>query len=197
MAKNKTFEFCPRCHTVNLKIMEVSEERRVWYQNGLGKLQEPKAGVHEHGDVLRTLAQCQNPECGHIWVIRGITEASELPNWFDKVVGSIPEAPAPPPTVADIALDDEEEETDEVVPARPSREPKEPITYFDENGVPIVKKRRGRPAKAKEVAVKVSLETTEEETDTEVDIIKSAIEDKIVEGEPVKRKRGRPKKVAA
>jgi hypothetical protein len=90
---------CPKCKGSDIKLLEVSEEYRVWYQDGEGKIgdeQEP-----EYGDLIAVRAICQNEDCKHRWTVRGITEITELPNWPKE--GAEAEAAADPePEVAPV-----------------------------------------------------------------------------------------------
>jgi hypothetical protein len=75
----RTQIICPKCKGSDIKLLEVSEEYRVWYQDGEGKIGEEQEP--EYGDLIAVRAVCQNADCKHRWTVRGITEITELPNW--------------------------------------------------------------------------------------------------------------------
>jgi hypothetical protein len=85
---------CPKCKGSDIKLLEVSEEYRVWFQDGEGKIGEEQEP--EYGDLIAVRAICQNTDCNHRWTVRGITEITELPNWPSETAeGETAEAPEP------------------------------------------------------------------------------------------------------
>jgi len=94
----RTDIICPKCKSKDIKLLEVSEEYRVWRQDEDGKIgpeQEP-----EYGDLIGVRAICQAEGCKHRWTVRGITEITELPNWPSAEGEGEAEAVAEPVVVA-------------------------------------------------------------------------------------------------
>jgi hypothetical protein len=100
----RTQIMCPKCKGSDIKLLEVSEEYRVWYQNGEGKIGEEQEP--EYGDLIAVRAVCQNSDCGHRWTVRGITEITELPNWPSETAEGETTATAEP-EVAPVVVEPE------------------------------------------------------------------------------------------
>jgi hypothetical protein len=130
---NEKFLVCPKCHCVDIRIVERGETESRWIQKAgvLLNHKNPETGL---GDVIGVFAYCLNTECNYDWKVRKIVEASQLPCWPDRVTEDV--------DVIRIAVDGkmvpEEEEVNPI-----ERNIEEMLGIAD-----LGKKRRGRPKKA-------------------------------------------------